>query len=159
METIFSWLGFYLTGETMGTWLRDLSNRKWWLKYRVTIRELNREYPELCPIGEKGKIPDPWDDYPRKDQSDRCWKRFRKTQYKSHRPKKTPTRRPKIVYDSPDIFLGRWACYYLEQFNGDFNAIRRELRHYSHRGRIVKYRVRLSYCKPKCTSKSNKDDV
>lgn len=92
----------------MGTWLRNLSNRTCWLRHRADMQELFREHG--FNLAAKGKIPDPWDDFPRKDQDDRGWKRHRKTQYRVKTPH-TKIHHPKVKYNSDWCYCGRYFHY------------------------------------------------
>jgi hypothetical protein len=91
----------------MGSWLRNLNGYRRYLQHEITFAELKREYPELDASRSRSKIPDPWDDYPRRDAYDRSWKRHRKTKY---RAPQLPTQKRARPYDTPwTIRRGRYA--------------------------------------------------
>lgn len=143
----------------MGTWLRNLSNRRLWLRYREDIREIEVEYginlawavfKPLC----NGSIPDPWDDYRRQDIYDRCWKRHRINQWRiktAHQ--KTP--RPKVTYDTDWTYIGgRLYPSFLDEQYSDINmsnykAVQSILRKKRWLGQVVPFRVRFAYRKHK----------
>jgi hypothetical protein len=111
----------------MGTWLRDLNGYRRSYRQHITFAELVREFPQMCGPRAGALVPDPWDDYSRRDLDDRSWKRHRLTRYKLNRRRFAKRPRSKVVYESPWIERGR--CNF-----GFMNS-----------GCLVQFRVRLSY--------------
>lgn len=57
--------------------IRTFQERKWAHAWD------DEEFAPKVRAKRQGKnLPDPWDDYPHRDQDDRCWKRYRKHQWK-----------------------------------------------------------------------------
>jgi hypothetical protein len=126
----------------MGSWLRSLSGYRRYQQHEVSLAELKREFPELTSSLSRSKIPDPWEDFPRKDAYDRSWKRHRKEQYRA----KTERRRArpekvKVTYDTPYVVMRNRYVWlpYTRQY-GEAHFTRRRRGHPWGR-----YRVRESY--------------
>jgi len=85
----------------MGTWLRDLSGYRRSYRQHITFAELAREFPQMRRPRGGALVPDPWDDYCRRDVYDRTWKRHRAMHYKLNRQGCEHESRPKVSYDSP----------------------------------------------------------
>ena len=79
-------------------------------------------------------VPDPWDDYHRRDLDDRTWKRHRTIRYRVKDPGCERETRPKVIYDSPWFERRYW--YY---------DIKRP-------GRLIQFRVRFAYRRHKDAS-------
>ena len=125
----------------MGTWLRNLSGYRRYLQQEITFAELKREHPELTATRSRSKIPDPWDDYVRKDLYDRSWKRFRETQYRVKGEPKQARSKVKVTYDTHWVeHCGRYAWIPYTRKWGDSHYTKLRRGH-----PFVRYRVRESY--------------
>ena len=111
----------------MGTWLRDLNGYRRSYRQDITFRELAREFPLMRRPRAGALVPDPWDDYFRRDLDDRTWKRHRRIRYRVKYPGRAREARPKVIYDSPWFEKRYWY----------FGLARP--------GRLVQFRVRFAY--------------
>ena len=111
----------------MGTWLRDLNGYRRSYRQDITFRELAREFPHMRRPRAGALVPDPWDDYFRRDLDDRTWKRHRRIRYRVKYPGRAREARPKVIYDSPWFEKRYWY----------FGLARP--------GRLVQFRVRFAY--------------
>ena len=118
----------------MGTWLRDLNGYRRSYRQHITFAELAREFPHMRGPRSGALVPDPWDDYWRRDVYDRSWKRCRVKRYRDKVPAAVCDRRVRVIYDSPWIEL-RYCLFGIMRSGGR-----------------VQFRVRLAYRRHKIKS-------
>ena len=128
-----------LAGGSVGTWLRELNGYRRSYRQDITFRELAREFPHMPRPRSGALVPDPWDDYCRRDLDDRTWKRHRTIRYRVKCPGRARETRPKVIYDSP-WFEKRYWYFGL-----------------SRPGRLIQFRVRFAYRRHKHGGKSKGD--
>jgi hypothetical protein len=123
----------------LGTWLRDLNGYRRSYRQDITFKELAREFPQMRRPRAGALVPDPWDDYYRRDLDDRTWKRHRAIRYRVKYQVKYPgcasETRLKVIDHSP-WFEKRYWYFGLPR-----------------PGRLIQFRVRFAYRRHKAASK------
>lgn len=120
----------------MGTWLRDLNGYRRSYRQDITFRELAREFPHMRRPRAGALVPDPWDDYYRRDLDDRSWKRHRTIRYRVKYPECASETCLKVIYHSPWVEGRHWY----------FGPARPR--------RLIQFRVRFAYRRHKAASKT-----
>ena len=88
-----------------------------WLRHPRTTQERRASLDGYCrPRRNIHNLPSAWEDIPRGDLYDRCWKRFRKTQYKAinkfSKPKKDSSKYALSMSKREHFFLDHKWCSY-----------------------------------------------